>query len=205
MNAEHGMRTGVFIDGANLFYVEKSLDFNISFERLAQYFHSNFNIYNIFYYTGVDPEDEKENEFFDSLFNYGMTVRKKPLKIIRTGPNEGDIIKKANLDIEMVVDMINTLNLYDRLILVSGDSDFVRALELIRSHGKEIFVMSEKGHIAKELINAADSYIDISNIKRLIYKKKFFKYNVKTPNKQLNKEQNPKIPKTPPFINEKKI
>lgn len=175
MVQEKEIRTAVFIDGANLFYVEKSLDFNISFEKLSTYFHRNFNIYNIYYYTGVDLEDEKENDFLDNLAYLGMTVRKKPLKIIRTGPNENDIIKKANLDIEIVIDMINTCNLYDRLILISGDSDFVRALELIRSHGKEIFVMSERGHIAKELINAADSYMDISKIKHLIYKKKFFK------------------------------
>lgn len=177
MNLEKEMRTAVFIDGANLFYVEKSLDFNISFERLAYYFHHNFNIYNIYYYTGVDLEDEKENEFLDGLAHFGITVRKKPLKIIKTGPLETDIIKKANLDVEMVVDMINTVPLYDRLILVSGDSDFVRALELIRSHGKEIYVMSERGHIAKELLNAADSYMDISKIKNLIFKKRFYKKN----------------------------
>ncbi|MBU2524420.1 NYN domain-containing protein [Patescibacteria group bacterium] len=161
-------KTAVFIDGSNLFYIEKSLNFNISFKRFAEYLNKTYDIYNMFYYTGINLDDKKETDFLDDLTMAGYTVRQKALKIIRTGPREEDIVKKANLDIEIVVDMINTVDHYDRLILISGDSDFVRALELIRSHGKEIWVISQKGHIAKELINVADKYIDIEKLKQFI-------------------------------------
>lgn len=177
-------KTAVFIDGSNLFYIEKSLNFNISFEKLADYFHTHFNIYNIFYYTGVDPEDQKEVDFLDKMSMNGITVRKKPLKIIRTGPRPEDIVKKANLDIEIVVDMINTRDLYDRVILISGDSDFVRALELIRSHGKEIFVMAEHGHIAKELVNCSDKYMNISDLRQFIQKRRKTTYKKRPANKK---------------------
>jgi len=35
---------------------------------------------------------------------------------------------KANLDIEIVVDMFNTVEQYDRVVLFSGDGDFERAI-----------------------------------------------------------------------------
>ena len=43
--------------------------------------------------------------------------------------------------------------------LFSGDSDFERAVELLRSRGKRIFVVSVRGQLSRELAYVADKPI----------------------------------------------
>lgn len=77
----------------------------------------------------------------------------------------GQFKEKCNLDIEIVIDMINTAERYDTAVLLSGDGDFERAVELLRSKGKEIVAVSTEGRIAKELINAVDRYVDLRDLR----------------------------------------
>lgn len=155
----------LFIDAENLYFTQKN-GWPIDFERLYAFFAQHYAIYNAFYYTVVDPSNEEnyeeKNQFLDALALEGYTVRRKLVKLIRAGEK---MIRKGNVDIEMVVDMFNTRDLYDVVILFSGDSDFERALELLRTYGKEVLVVSAKGSVAKELINAADKYIDLEQLK----------------------------------------
>ena len=46
------------------------------------------------------------------------------------------------MDVEIVLDMFNTVDSYDMAILVSGDGDFERALNLLRARGKRFIVVS---------------------------------------------------------------
>lgn len=93
----------------------------------------------------------------------GYTVRTKEVKEIQN--KEGKSEEKCNLDIEIVIDMFNTVNNYDKAIIFSGDSDFERAIELLRSKGKTITVISTEGMIAWDLVNAADDFIDIKEVR----------------------------------------
>lgn len=158
----------LFIDAENLFFTQKN-GWPIDFERLYAFFAQHYSIYNAFFYTVVDPSHEENYEekkqFLDNLAFEGYTVRSKLVKLIRAGDK---VMRKGNVDIEMVVDMFNTRDLYDVVILFSGDSDFERALELLRTYGKEVLVVSAKGSVARELINAADKYIDLEVIKEEI-------------------------------------
>lgn len=155
----------LFIDAENLFFTQKN-GWPIDFERMYTFFAQHYSIYNAFYYTVVDPSNEEgyeeKNQYLDQLAFAGYTVRRKQVKLIRTGEK---FVRKGNVDIEMVVDMFNTRDLYDVVILFSGDSDFERALELLRTYGKEVLVVSAKGSVAKELINAADKYVDLEKLK----------------------------------------
>ena len=160
----------IFIDAENLYFIQKALGWEIDFERLYNFVATKYNIYNAFYYTVTDPTNdafEEKNQFLASLSLIGYTVRKKEVKVIRVGDKYK---KKGNLDIEMVIDMFNTKELYERALLFSGDSDFERAIELLRSHGKESVVISTKGFVSRELINAADKFIDLQLLKSEIEK-----------------------------------
>jgi uncharacterized LabA/DUF88 family protein len=66
--------------------------------------------------------------------------------------------------------MFNTVEQYDRVILLSGDGDFERAIELLRSKNTHITVVSTEGMIARELRNATDRYIDLNDIREQIEK-----------------------------------
>ena len=152
----------LFIDAENLFYLQRGLGWAIDYGRLLRFFEQHYSIYNSFFYTVLPEEKDQLDEkvrFTDALSFAGYTVRKKKLKLIHAA---GKTIRKGNVDIEIVVDMFNTSDLYEVAILFSGDSDFERALELLRSRGKEIIVVSARGYVAKELINTADKYVDLA-------------------------------------------
>ena len=99
----------------------------------------------------------------------GYTVRTKILKEYYDDVS-GRYSQKANLDIEIVVDMFNTVDQYDEVVLFSGDGDFERAIELLRSKNTHITVVSTEGMIARELRNATDQYVDLNDIRDKIEK-----------------------------------
>ncbi len=128
----------------------------------------DITLVNAFWYTGLkDPQDQRG--FRDALISLGYTVRTKILKEYYDD-SSGRYSQKANLDIEIVVDMFNTVEQYDRVVLFSGDGDFERAIELLRSKNTHITVVSTEGMIARELRNATDRYIDLNDIREQIEK-----------------------------------
>ncbi len=160
------IKVALFVDGVNMFYAQKKLGWHLDYKRILHYFVPNpDNLYNAFYFTGVqNPTESKEENFLNALTMMSYTVRRKTVKII-FDMDSGEEVRKANLDIEMVVDMFNTAENYDKAIIFSGDSDFERALELLRTKGKEIIVVSTRGMVAIELINAADKYYDLQYLR----------------------------------------
>ncbi len=153
-----------------MFYAQQKNGWFFDPRRVLEYFtkDSEVTLMNAFWYTGLkDPQDQRG--FRDALISLGYTVRTKILKEYYDD-NSGRISQKANLDIEIVVDMFNTVDQYDRVILFSGDGDFERAIELLRSKNTHITVVSTEGMIARELRNVTDRYIDLNDIRPEIEK-----------------------------------
>lgn len=160
----------IFVDGNNMFYAQQKNGWFFDPRRVLEYFMSQPDsmLVNAFWYTGLkDPQDQRG--FRDALISLGYTVRTKILKEYYDD-NSGRFSQKANLDIEIVVDMFNTVEQYDRVILFSGDGDFERAIELLRSKSTHITVVSTEGMIARELRNVTDRYIDLNSIRDQIEK-----------------------------------
>jgi uncharacterized LabA/DUF88 family protein len=160
----------IFVDGNNMFYAQQKNGWFFDPKRVLEHFTNDpdVNLVNAFWYTGLkDPQDQRG--FRDALIGLGYTVRTKILKEYYDD-NSGRYSQKANLDIEIVVDMFNTVEQYNRVILFSGDGDFERAIELLRSKNTHITVVSTEGMIARELRNVTDRYIDLNNIREQIEK-----------------------------------
>ena len=165
-------RLSIFVDGNNMFYAQQKNGWFFDPRRVLEYFNKpEVKLINAFWYTGLkDPQDQRG--FRDALISLGYTVRTKILKEYYDDVS-GRYSQKANLDIEIVVDMFNTVDQYDRVILFSGDGDFERAIELLRSKNTHITVVSTEGMIARELRNATDRYIDLNDIKDSIEKQDY--------------------------------
>ncbi|AFZ29436.1 MULTISPECIES: NYN domain-containing protein [Chroococcaceae] len=164
-------RTSIFVDGNNMFYAQQKNGWFFDPRRVLEYFKTEQPetiLINAFWYTGLkDPQDQRG--FRDALISLGYTVRHKILKEYYDDTS-GRYSQKANLDIEIVVDMFNTVEQYNHVILFSGDGDFERAIELLRSKDTHITVVSTEGMIARELRNATDRYIDLNDIREYIEK-----------------------------------
>ncbi len=163
-------RLSIFVDGNNMFYAQQKNGWFFDPKRILNHFHDDQSVVlvNAFWYTGLkDSQDQRG--FRDALISLGYTVRTKILKEYYDD-NSGRYSQKANLDIEIVVDMFNTVDQYNHVILFSGDGDFERAIELLRSKNTHITVVSTEGMIARELRNATDRYIDLNDIRPQIEK-----------------------------------
>ena len=166
-------RLSIFVDGNNMFYAQQKNGWFFDPRRVLNYFTNDphVSLINAFWYTGLkDSQDQRG--FRVALISLGYTVRTKILKEYYDDTS-GRYSQKANLDIEIVVDMFNTVDQYDRVILFSGDGDFERAIELLRSKNTHITVVSTEGMIARELRNATDRYIDLNDIKDSIEKQDY--------------------------------
>jgi uncharacterized LabA/DUF88 family protein len=167
-------RLSIFVDGNNMFYAQQKNGWFFDPRRVLEYFTREMLLMNAFWYTGIkDPQDQRG--FRDALISLGYTVRTKILKEYYDD-NSGRYSQKANLDIEIVIDMFNTVEQYDRVVLFSGDGDFERAIELLRSKNTHITVVSTEGMIARELRNATDRYIDLNEIRDDIEKIESFTF-----------------------------
>lgn len=160
----------MFVDGTNMFYAQRKLGFHIDYKKLYSYFSRGNPVYNAFYYTGRDvPPDQTTIAFLDALTYMGYTLRTKDIKTI-TDEDTGETVRKCDLDVEIVIDMFNCVDLYDIAVLCSGDGDFTRAVEMLRSNGKEIWACSCKGMAATELVNAVDKFFWLEKMEKEIRK-----------------------------------
>ena len=166
------MKISVFLDGANFFFMQKdALGWFADPKRILDYIEEEGDIVDAFYYIGQDtPPDARQQSYLDALPGMGYTLVSKIIKTIYDSKT-GKTKRKANLDIEIVLDMFNTIDHYDKAILISGDGDFERALALLRARGKQFSVIATDKFIARELLNVAGRhYIRMDDIKDKIEK-----------------------------------
>ena len=103
------MRVSLFIDGANFFYMQKdSLCWWADPKKILDFVSTKGDIVDAFYYIGVEaPPAARQENYLKALTNMGYVIVDKTLKQILQ--NDGSVKQKANLDIEIVLDMFNTI------------------------------------------------------------------------------------------------
>src|SRR4029077_15868203 len=79
----------------------------------------------------------------------------------------GDGKGKANLDIELVVDMMKTARKLEVAIVVSGDGDFAPAIRAVQEMGVRVEVISFRGNTSSDLIDVADIFTDITQLAKV--------------------------------------
>ncbi|MGQ9865933.1 MAG: LabA-like NYN domain-containing protein [Pseudanabaenaceae cyanobacterium] len=157
-------RVAIFIDGSNLFYAALQLGIEIDYTKLLHRLVDNSRLLRAFFYTGVDRTNEKQQGFLLWMRRNGYRVVSKDLVQLPDGS------KKANLDVEIAVDMMALAGSYDTAILVSGDGDLAYAVDAASYRGVRVEVVSLRSMTSDHLINVADRYIDLETIKDEIQK-----------------------------------
>lgn len=161
---ENRGRIAIFIDGSNLFYAALQLGVEIDYTKLLCRLTGGSRLLRSFFYTGVDPSNEKQQGFLLWMRRNGYRVITKELIQLPDGS------KKANLDVEIAVDMMALVGCYDTAILVSGDGDLAYAVDAVSYRGIRVEVVSLRSMTSDSLINVADRYIDLDSIKEDIQK-----------------------------------
>jgi uncharacterized LabA/DUF88 family protein len=161
---ENRGRVAIFIDGSNLFYAALQLGIEIDYTKLLCRLTGGSRLLRSFFYTGVDRTNEKQQGFLLWMRRNGYRVISKDLVQLPDGS------KKANLDVEIAVDMMALVGSYDTAVLVSGDGDLAYAVDAVSYRGVRVEVVSLRAMTSDTLINVSDRYIDLESIKDDIQK-----------------------------------
>jgi len=160
----HRGRVAVFIDGNNLFHAARFHTIDIDYNKLLRVLLGDGRLLRAFFYTGVDAGAERQQGFLLWMRRNGFRVVQKELKTFYDGT------RKANLDVEIAVDMLSLAGQYDTAVLVSGDEDFVYAINAVAYKGCRVEVAGFRSNTAPRLIDVADFFIDLGDIAELIRK-----------------------------------
>ncbi|MEM9137370.1 MAG: NYN domain-containing protein [Cyanobacteria bacterium P01_F01_bin.42] len=158
-------RVGIFIDGANLFYAAAHLGIEIDYVRLLQGLTDGRRLLRAYYYTGVDPVNEKQQGFLLWMRRHGYRVVTKDLVQFPDGS------RKANLLVEIAVDMLRLAEYCDTIILLSGDGELAYALNNLSYRGVQIEVVSLRVMTSERLIDIADQYRELTAMQTLIQRR----------------------------------
>jgi uncharacterized LabA/DUF88 family protein len=154
----HLEKAALFIDMSNLFYAAKKMNIRIDYRRLRDYLSEGKILLRAFAYAGIDPQNPEPPAHLTWMKRNGYKVVTKPVRRYEDGT------VKANLDIELAIDMLTIAEHVDCIILVSGDGDFVRLVEAVQFKGVRVEVVGLAEMTSTALIEAADRFIDLAEI-----------------------------------------
>ncbi len=148
----------MFVDVANMYYAARGQDVDVDYIALLKHATKGRDLIRAYAYTGLDPDNENQRKFIDFLAKNGY---KPVIKDIR---KFGDGRMKANLDIELVVDLFRLADRMDIAVIVSGDGDFAPAIRALQDTGVRCEVISFKPNTSSDLFAVADVFTDIMKI-----------------------------------------
>ncbi len=166
-------KVAVFVDGANLYHSIKSyykgiLDYGV---LLAAATGGRKLLRATFYIVEKQEADDSgtsgARSFVYNLNKFGYKVRSKPLAVHETLSADGErvVSHKGDWDIGIVVDMMRLADHADTYVLVSGDGDYVEAVDYLQSEkGLRIEVISAAPCTSQSLLDICDTHTDLGDI-----------------------------------------
>ena len=114
-------------------------------------------------YMAVDEEREardpllgqKRRDYRDAIRRYGYNLALKPMR--RYVTDEGEIVIKANCDVDLAVDALLQSENLDYILLGSGDGDFLGMVRALQSRGKRVDLLTF-GNASSELRRQVDNH-----------------------------------------------
>lgn len=153
-------RLALFFDGANHNEALTKSHVTLDYGKLMENLQRTYDVVSARYYTGLP---EKENgkglrDFLGAISNKGYVIITKPIRKFSDGTT------KANVDIEIAVDMVTMAPKLDQVILFSGDGDFAYAVDTIQRAGVKVSVVSHKLFAALELRTQANEFVELADL-----------------------------------------
>lgn len=148
-------KTGLFVDGNNIFRA----DFPIDYRALHDWVDRYRNLLRATAYIVVDPDNpDKSRPFVHFLMNTGFKVVQRPL--VRTP--DGQV--RSNTSVALAVDLVLQSRNLDIAVLVSGDGNLVPAVEELQRTGRRVELIAFTDRLSKELLDTVDSFLPLQRI-----------------------------------------
>lgn len=156
-------KTGVFIDVQNVQETFERQGKEVRYDAIIRHIITTSNrereSCKFVAFVPFRRDDERRQRLIDALSFQGYRVVAKP---VRERP-DGTI--KANMDIEITLEILSMSEFLDEIVLVTGDGDFVALVDWLSKRGKRVISIGlGRGSTSVELIRACDEYINLDEI-----------------------------------------
>jgi len=157
------LRAAVFVDLQNVQEVFEKQWSEVRYDKLRDYIKSKHNVIKFVAFIPYKADDEKRQRLIDAISLMGYRV------ICKQAKERPDGSVKANMDMEIALEIHSMVDSIDEVILVSGDSDFCPLVDFLSRRGKRIKVIGPgRGPTSLELIRTADDFENIDEIESVI-------------------------------------
>ncbi len=152
---------GVFCDDSNLYHAYKKYGWRVDFEKLKNLLKSYCNLKFIHYHLAIP---DKSDDAFRGTKNFLLKIEsyvdlKK--KLLKYTPIAGKFMKKADVDVEITLDVVRNIENLDVVIIMSGDSDFYELHNyVIKDKKKNIIFVGYEENMAWELRQCWHIYVN---------------------------------------------
>jgi len=153
-------RRGVFIDAQNIFMCTKVTHPNhyMNYQGLIEFLSKEEAVSTFTIFYPVDPANVSQTKFVMALALMDYRVVTKPIKKLP----DGSI--KANMDMEMALEILDQAPFLDEIVIASGDGDFVSLIHRLARMGKRVVVIGPDLFSSHELIQACHEFVNLSQI-----------------------------------------
>jgi len=93
--------------------------------------------------------------FYRHLEGFGYRLYLKPIKLYTQ--DDGELKRKANCDVEMAFHLMKEKDNFDRVLILSGDGDFLPVLKYLQKLNKKVIILARGNRTAKEIRQLAGS------------------------------------------------
>jgi uncharacterized LabA/DUF88 family protein len=165
-------RTIVIVDFGNVVKWDRSLRWRVGIKELGQLtrqFSTGSKFLRRFYYgadygpseSSVVMSDWSQNVYQRAGIS-GFEPIFKRVKYIHDSGMAGGFEKKCDFDVEMAIDLVKEAELYNNIVLFSGDGDLMYALRYLKAeYGKACVVFGARDHLGREVFDAQrDGIVD---------------------------------------------
>jgi len=161
-------KVAVFIDVQNIQQVFEKQGAEIRYDKLKEYLIKKYREQDgeVLKYTALIPlreMDENRLKLIDAISLSGYRVLSKMAK------DRPDGTVKANMDVEMALEIVAMSDYIDEIVIITGDSDFEPLINYLSRKGKKILLIGPgRGPTAIEIIRASDEFENLDEIEDIV-------------------------------------
>lgn len=156
------LKTGIYVDAEN---IRMCGGYGMRYDVLVELAGAgNSTLLRANSYLAEDKERTKEDaDYKQKLYRYHDVIRQCGFKVIKKivkhfVDDEGILTTKANADMDLAIDALLQARNLDRVILLTGDGDFIRLVLALQNMGCRVEVIGFN-HVSNELKETADSFL----------------------------------------------
>ncbi|MEX2380871.1 MAG: NYN domain-containing protein [Opitutales bacterium] len=156
------LNIGIYVDEAN---ISRNGGYGMRYEVLREFAcHDSAEAIRLNTYIPYDEErakvdycyHRKVNNFYSVLRDLGYKVIQKTVK--KFTDDDGNVFSRGNADLDMAVDIILQSEKLDRVLLVTGDGDFVQVVRALQNKGCRVELVAFN-NVSRELRREVDVFV----------------------------------------------